>query len=181
MFPYYGRFLPRDRRRQALNLLLQTDECYHNLLYRLKSKHVMRHLRYCPLCAAEDRERYTNHTDWMSKTHMQQWPAARFEYYDLYFANTGVVKQLKDASEFLEPYFYNEVMPHGFTFPSEQAVYDEYLTDITKYVAEKFAAWVTGEADVDAEWDAFQEQLKKLHVEELVAGYQAQYDRLIGK
>ena len=126
-------------------------------------------------------EQYANHTDWMSKTHMQQWPAARFEYYDEYFANTGVVKQLKDASEFLEPYFYNEVMPHGFTFPSEQAVYDEYLTDITKYVSEKFAAWVTGEADVDAEWDAFQEQLKKLHVEELVAGYQAQYDRLTGK
>lgn len=58
MFPYCGRFLGLERRRQALSLLLQTDERYHNLLYQLKSKHVSRHLRYCPLCAAEDRKQY---------------------------------------------------------------------------------------------------------------------------
>lgn len=58
MFPYYGRFLQRDRRQQALSLLLQTDERYHNLLYQLKSKHVSRYLRYCPICAMEDRKQY---------------------------------------------------------------------------------------------------------------------------
>jgi len=58
MFPYYGRFLRRDRRQQALNLLLQTDERYHNLLYQLKSKHVIRYLRYCPLCTMEARKQY---------------------------------------------------------------------------------------------------------------------------
>ena len=58
MFPHTGRFLERDRRQQALKLLLQTDERYHNLLYQCKSKQVIRHLRYCPLCAAEDREQY---------------------------------------------------------------------------------------------------------------------------
>jgi len=58
MFPYCGRFLGRERRRQALELLLQTDERYHNLLYQLKSKHVSRYLRYCPLCAAEDRKQH---------------------------------------------------------------------------------------------------------------------------
>jgi hypothetical protein len=133
-------------------------------------------------CADEDvPEQFTNATDWMSKTHIQQWPIARIEYYDEYFTTTGVVSQLKAISDFLEPYFYNEVMPFGFTYSNEQAIYDEYKTDITKYVTEKFAAWVTGEADVDAEWDAFQAQLKALHVDELVAGYQAQYDRLSGK
>lgn len=58
MFPYAGRFLERDRRRQALRLLMKTDERYHNLLYQCKSKRVMRYLRYCPSCAAEDREQY---------------------------------------------------------------------------------------------------------------------------
>ena len=58
MFPYYGRFLDRNRRRQAMQLLLQTDEHYHNLLYQCKSKRIVRHLRYCPLCAAEDRTKY---------------------------------------------------------------------------------------------------------------------------
>ena len=133
-------------------------------------------------CAPEDvPEQFTNATDWMSKTHIQQWPCARIKYYDEYFTSTGVVNQLKAISDFLSTGFYNETMPYGFTYPAEQAVYDEYLTDITKYVAEKFAAWVTGEADLDAEWDAFQAQLKALHVDELVAGYQAQYDRLTGK
>lgn len=58
LFPHYARFLVRSRRRQALQMLLRTDERYHNLLYQCKSKHVTRHLRYCPLCAAEDREQY---------------------------------------------------------------------------------------------------------------------------
>lgn len=58
MFPYYARFLPRNRRKQALTLLLQTDERYHDLLYLSKSKHVTRYLRYCPLCAADDRKLY---------------------------------------------------------------------------------------------------------------------------
>ena len=58
MFPYCGRFLGRERRRQALELLVKTDERYHNLLYQLKSKHVSRYIRYCPLCAAEDRKQH---------------------------------------------------------------------------------------------------------------------------
>lgn len=58
MFPYYARFLPRDRRRQALMLMTQGDERYHNLLYLTKSKIIVRYLRYCPLCAMEDRARY---------------------------------------------------------------------------------------------------------------------------
>lgn len=59
MFPYYARFLPKDRRQQAFSFLIQMDERYHNHLYLPKSKHVTRFLRYCPLCAEEDRTQYT--------------------------------------------------------------------------------------------------------------------------
>lgn len=58
MFPYYGRFLPRERRQQALSMLIQMDERYHNLIYVTKSKSITRHLRYCPACAADDRRKY---------------------------------------------------------------------------------------------------------------------------
>lgn len=58
MFPYYGRFLPRDRRQQALSMLIQMDERYHNLIYVTKSKSIARYLRYCPICAADDRRAY---------------------------------------------------------------------------------------------------------------------------
>ena len=117
----------------------------------------------------------------MTKTHFQQWPFALDNYYFEYFSEIGVVVHMKELSEVLSPYFINEVMPFGFPYPEQQAVYDEFLGDINLLVKEKFAAWVTGEADVDAEWDTFVEQLKSLHVEELVAAYQAQYDRLTGK
>jgi len=58
MFAYYGRFLPRERRQQALEMLLKMDERYHNLIYVTKSKSITRHLRYCPICAANDRREY---------------------------------------------------------------------------------------------------------------------------
>lgn len=58
MFPYYARFLPQNRRKQPLTLMTQGDERYHNLLYLTKSKIIVRYLRYCPLCAMEDRARY---------------------------------------------------------------------------------------------------------------------------
>lgn len=58
MFPYYARFLPRERRRQALTLMVHGDERYHNLLYMTKSKRIDRHLRYCPICAMEDRKQH---------------------------------------------------------------------------------------------------------------------------
>lgn len=58
MFPYYGRFLRRERRQQALSMLIQMDERYHNLIYVTKSKSNTRYLRYCPVCAARDRKIY---------------------------------------------------------------------------------------------------------------------------
>lgn len=58
MFPYYGRFLRKERRRQALAMLIEMDERYHNLIYTTKSKPVVRCLRYCSICAAEDRKKY---------------------------------------------------------------------------------------------------------------------------
>ena len=58
MFPYYARFLPKVRRQQAFSFLFQMDERYHNHLYLPKSKHIARFLRYCPLCAKEDRAQY---------------------------------------------------------------------------------------------------------------------------
>lgn len=56
MFPYYVRFLDRRRRRQAMALIKQTDERYHNFLYQNRGKRAARYLRSCPLCAAKDRE-----------------------------------------------------------------------------------------------------------------------------
>lgn len=59
MFPYYVRFLPKDRRLKAYKLLLKMDKGYNDALYSRKNKTQCRqNLRYCPLCVDEDRSKY---------------------------------------------------------------------------------------------------------------------------
>lgn len=59
MFPYYGRFLPKERREKAFHALVSMETGYKNYLAIPKSKDgKQRYLRYCPLCAQADRQRY---------------------------------------------------------------------------------------------------------------------------
>lgn len=63
MFPQYSRFLPVDRRRTALEFIVARDIRYNDAIYKRKGKP---HMRYCPLCAAADREKY-GETYWHRK------------------------------------------------------------------------------------------------------------------
>ena len=57
MFPYYGRFLPYERRQDAFQSLVSMKGGYYNSLPIPKRKcAVDRYLRYCPLCAEQDRK-----------------------------------------------------------------------------------------------------------------------------
>jgi hypothetical protein len=59
MFPCYGRFLPKERRQKAFQSLVSMKGNYHNLLPIPQSRDgKARCLRYCPACAANDREQY---------------------------------------------------------------------------------------------------------------------------
>lgn len=59
MFPEYARFLPAERRKRALELLLQMDKEFNNLIHWKKGKGTQRRwLRYCPECARESREQH---------------------------------------------------------------------------------------------------------------------------
>ncbi len=59
MFPYYGRFIPPERRRQAFDSLVRMGTEYHNLLSIPKRRdRISRHLRYCPECVKDDRQKY---------------------------------------------------------------------------------------------------------------------------
>ena len=55
MFPAYTRFLPKQRRNAALQSLLICDGNYYNLIVNQNIKK-KRFLRYCPICAQEDRK-----------------------------------------------------------------------------------------------------------------------------
>ena len=69
-------------------------------------------------------------------------------------------------------------MPYNFQTVEENEAINKYFPDISKFVNETFAKWIAGEGDIDSEWDAYLAQLKDLHVEDMIAAYQAYYDRV---
>ncbi|NCE76019.1 hypothetical protein D1157_13595 [Anaerotruncus sp. X29] len=59
MFPYYGRFLPLERRQRAFQALVSMQGNYHNLLpIPTRKSSSDRCLRYCPMCAEQDRQEH---------------------------------------------------------------------------------------------------------------------------
>lgn len=67
--------------------------------------------------------------------------------------------------------------PDVYATPEEQAELDEVIVDINKYTASMEAKFITGEASVEKEYDAFLDTLKGMGVERVVEIYQAAYDR----
>lgn len=59
----------------------------------------------------------------------------------------------------------------------EQYVIDNKYTDITLYVDEMQAKFITGVADIDAEWDNYVATCEKMGLNEVLEVYQASYDR----
>ena len=57
MYPAYIRFLPLCRRKEAVEGVIVQDGNWKNLMH-LHASDEKRYLRYCPLCAEEDRETY---------------------------------------------------------------------------------------------------------------------------
>ncbi|MBQ4551975.1 MAG: hypothetical protein IJA59_03400 [Clostridia bacterium] len=58
--------------------------------------------------------------------------------------------------------------------------YDTYLdvwADINTYLTQMHAAFVTGEKDIDAEWDNFQKELMDMGLQDVIDVYQAALDR----
>lgn len=59
MFPYYGRFLPVNRRLKALlSLVSMRNDYKDNLSIPARKDAIPRKIRYCPLCVNEDRKRF---------------------------------------------------------------------------------------------------------------------------
>ena len=52
-------------------------------------------------------------------------------------------------------------------------------TEITKYLYESVGAFLTGAKDIDAEWDNYKTQMKKLGADELLQVYQTAWDRVV--
>lgn len=58
MFPQYARFIPLEKKKEALYRLGHEPCDVHHLFCVLPRNEGERYLQYCPMCAREDRERY---------------------------------------------------------------------------------------------------------------------------
>jgi putative aldouronate transport system substrate-binding protein len=66
---------------------------------------------------------------------------------------------------FLEPVF----TPAAWLNTEDAARVADLQTPIVDYVKQKQAEWVSGQADIDAEWDAYVDQLNRMGLQELLA------------
>lgn len=142
MFSYYGRFLPRERRQKAFQALVSMAGNFHNLLPLPKSKNgKARYLRYCPLCAADDRGQY-GEAYWHRVHQMIGIPVCPV--HGCYLVDSSVIISGKAAPSLTTA---EEVIPL-----SESCVYwdNKLERDVASYMAEVFQADVDLESGVAA-------------------------------
>ena len=81
---------------------------------------------------------------------------------------------------------YNNCLPYAKTVIREEALaltedenetYVEKWQDISKYAAQMFAAYVTGDEDIASTWDTYVENLNKMGLTEVLECYDAAYAR----
>lgn len=75
-----------------------------------------------------------------------------------------------------EKYLNKNVWPRPYTLAEDQTRLGELRTDIFNLVNEKRAEWITGRADIDAEWEDFQQDLLDAGIEEFIDIMQSAYD-----
>jgi putative aldouronate transport system substrate-binding protein len=66
-----------------------------------------------------------------------------------------------------EPYL-NERTPQVWISEEDAKRVSVLETDISNYINDRIANWVSGQADIDAEWDEYKAQLEKLGLNELI-------------
>lgn len=89
--------------------------------------------------------------------------------------------EMNHQSEVYADHYINEVMMPSYQLPEEYDLISSYETDIKSYVKEMFSLWVTGESDVEADWETYLKTLEQMGVQEYISAYQAYYDRVMKK
>ena len=85
---------------------------------------------------------------------------------------------------------YNNCLPYAKTVIRDEAlaltedendIYVEKWMDISKYATQMFAAFVTGDKDIDAEWDTYVSNLEQMGLQDVLDCYDAAYARYVDR
>lgn len=73
-------------------------------------------------------------------------------------------------------------IPNGITLnAAEKEIVAKYFAEITTYVEEMTVQFIMGLEDIDAMYEGFVETLRELHVDDVLAAYQAAYERYLSR
>ena len=75
----------------------------------------------------------------------------------------------KDDSDALYEPFLTEMLPQVWATTEVRGRLSILETDIKKYVEQKQGEWISGQADIDAEWDTYLAQLDQYGLQELTS------------
>ena len=93
-------------------------------------------------------------------------------------SGTGLMKKAEGDQKILRPdgvkILYTTLLK---LTEEEQEIYNDAWTDIHNKVTEMNAAFITGQADIEAEWDAYVNELYNMGLQEVIDVYQAALDR----
>ena len=89
-----------------------------------------------------------------------------YEYYNRYKDSIPVEMQIPS-------------IPSTFYTDQENELLTQYSTDCESYLKKTVATWITGEGDMDSEWDKLQEELNRMGYQDYIALMQKGYDQLI--
>ena len=141
-------------------------------------------------------EGYATLTEWMNTNQFQQVPRLNYKgcMSDLVYTDKsleGILTPgrftIEQSDAGLEIRVHDSIMgKYCLGFPSLKASPDEiqiktdYLTNVEKYYKETLAQFVTGQKDIDEEWDTYVSQMKSLGYDTILEMYKNQYKRFIG-
>lgn len=94
--------------------------------------------------------------------------------------NSDELNKIK-IDELYAPYIVKEKMPSYWLTAEESQEITTIQTDIDKYVKDKRASWITGQADIDVEWEDYLKQLNELGLEKYMEVYTTAIMRSINK
>lgn len=78
------------------------------------------------------------------------------------------------------PFYPDETVPSLMYTAEESEIITQVMADLRSYVETTCSNWLLGVGDIDAEWDAFQDELKKIGIDRAVEVAQAAYTRANG-
>ena len=120
-------------------------------------------------------EGYATHLAWISANYITSAYVGDVPYID--DANSSLSRKSYVMGECMDPYAQEWGDINYVSISSDdQDTYATLWTDIDKYIASMNAAFITGEKDLEAEWDNYLATLNKMGLQEIIDIYQAAFD-----